>query len=338
MEKDNTTVLVIGEIDSKSQITSATLENICLARTLGSKVCVVIGFNAFDDNVNNVQNSLALSDNGANSVEFVDCGDQLIGAITGSVLAKRAQGNIDNGNSIIVIGSQTYNGRDVAAQTSVELNTSVLTNAQSIEIVDGEVLTTHLIFGGAKIAKAKMKNNNAAIILMKPKSTAIQSTEGVTCEVLYVESGNILNDSQTTKVLSQEKLEVEGVLLEDAKLVVSGGRGLGSKENYENLITTLANELKGATGASRAIVDAGWVPYSKQVGQTGKTVKPDIYFACGISGATQHQVGMKGSKKIVAINTDKDAPIFSISDISILGDVNNILPKLIDAVKAKKAK
>ena len=146
---------------------------------------------------------------------------------------------------------------------------------------------------------------------------------------------SVPGDVPTATVLATHVEEREGPQLDSAPIVVSGGRGLGDPAKFEEYIEALGKKLGAATGATRAIVDAGWVPYAKQVGQTGKVVKPNVYIAAGISGATQHLVGMKGSKNIIAINKDPEAPIFSVADLGIVGDVHKVLPALIEALNAK---
>ena len=171
------------------------------------------------------------------------------------------------------------------------------------------------------------------LVLERPKSFVAESAGGgaAAVETIAVPDGG---KSAGAKVVNRHVEEREGPSLDEAAVVVSGGRGLGEQEKFA-LVEDLAKLLNAAPGASRAIVDAGWVPYSYQVGQTGKVVKPTVYIAAGISGATQHMVGMKGSKNIIAINKDAEAPIFAVSDLGIVGDVHKVLPQLIEALKAR---
>ncbi len=200
---------------------------------------------------------------------------------------------------------------------------------------DGSLTTEHAIFGGSMVLRARFTDGPPGIYVVRAKSFAAEP--GVdreeTPEIVSVEVPDT-GASDAAKILTRHEEERSGPKLDEAGVVVSGGRGLGSAENYA-LIVELAQLLHGAPGASRAIVDAGWVPYAFQVGQTGKTVKPTVYIACGISGATQHMVGMKGAKNIIAINKDREAPIFTIADLGVVGDVTKVLPRLIEAIKAR---
>jgi len=231
----------------------------------------------------------------------------------------------------ILLGT-TYDGRDIAARLSVKLDKPVLTNNTDIEVADGIVVSTQ-IFGGTQIVKTKFAAGGPAIALFRPKSFVAEETGGGAAEVAALAVPDT-GAAGAAKLLNRHVEETSGPKLDEAAVVVSGGRGLGEAGKFE-LIEELAKLTKGAPGASRAIVDAGWVPYSYQVGQTGKVVKPTVYIAAGISGATQHMVGMKGSKNIIAINKDPEAPIFGIADLGIVGDVHKVLPKLIEALKAR---
>jgi electron transfer flavoprotein alpha subunit len=272
----------------------------------------------------------ALGEYGATTV--YDVGD-LAGALPGVPVASALQALIEGGNvpDAILIPA-TYDGRDVAGRLSAKLDVPVLTNVTGLVAGDG-LSSQHPIFGGSQIVTATFTGKGPGIFVIRAKSFAAESAGGGAANVVAAPAPDA-GASNAAKIVERHVEERSGPKLDEAPVVVSGGRGLGDAANYE-LIEQLAKLLKGAAGASRAIVDAGWVPYSHQVGQTGKTVKPTVYVACGISGATQHLVGMKGSKNIIAINKDQEAPIFSVADLGIVGDVHKVLPALIEALKAK---
>jgi electron transfer flavoprotein alpha subunit len=256
-----------------------------------------------------------------------DLSGSLPGVPVASALAKQVEDG--NGPDLILLGT-TYDGRDVAARLSVALDKPVVTNNTDIALEGDDVVVTEPVFGGTKLVKTKFTAGPPNIALIRPKSFAAESTGGGAAEVVSIE----VPDAGQAKVKNRHVEESTGPKLDEADVVVSGGRGLGEAGKYE-IIEQLAKSLKGAPGASRAIVDAGWVPYSYQVGQTGKVVKPTVYIAAGISGATQHLVGMKGSKNIIAVNKDPEAPIFSVADLGIVGDVHKVLPKLLEALQGR---
>ncbi len=231
-----------------------------------------------------------------------------------------------------ILFGTTYDGRDVAGRLSAKLDRTVSTNNVDLSEDGGALVTTEPIFGGVTNIQTKLTGDGPALVLLRPKSFApAEDASGAAAEVADLAVPDTGATGAAT-VKARHVEEREGPQLDAAAVVVSGGRGLGDAEKYE-MIETLAKLLKAAPGASRAIVDAGWVPYSYQVGQTGKVVKPTVYIACGISGATQHLVGMKGSKNIIAINKDAEAPIFSVADLGIVGDVHKVLPQVIEALQ-----
>jgi len=259
-----------------------------------------------------------------------DLGSRLVGVAAASAM----KALIDGGDKPdLILFPQNYDGRDTIARLSVKLGTTVLTNNIDIAVNGSEVVATTPIFGGNVLFATAFTGAGPHLASFRPKSFAAEECGGAAAQVVSV----TVPDAGATgaaKVTAVHVEETSGPKLDEANVVVSGGRGLGESKNYE-LVEELAKLLHGAPGASRAIVDAGWVPYSYQVGQTGKVVKPSVYIAAGISGATQHMVGMKGSKNIIAINKDKEAPIFAVADLGIVGDVHKVLPKLIEALKSR---
>jgi electron transfer flavoprotein alpha subunit len=259
-----------------------------------------------------------------------DIGSGLPGpAVAAGIAAQVSAGNTPDA----VLVPQTYDGRDIAGRLSARIDRPVLTNIVDLGEEAGSLVSEHAIFGGTEILKARFTGSAPGIYVVRAKSFAAEESGGGDAPVDTWQVPELGAEGSATVVASHVE-ESEGPKLDEAAVVVSGGRGLGDAGGYK-LIEDLAKLLKGAPGASRAIVDAGWVPYSHQVGQTGKTVKPTVYIAAGISGATQHMVGMKGAKNIIAINKDQEAPIFSIADLGIVGDVHKVLPKLIEALQQR---
>ena len=300
-------------------VSTITLELLAKARELGDVVAVHAGSDA-------EQVADELGAHGATTI--LTTGD-LNGGLEGPALASALAEKAATEAPTAVLFGTTYGGRDVAGRLSVKLDASVITNIVDLVESDG-LVGVEPVFGGATNVKTKFTGDKPGIFLVRPKSFNAEASNGssASVEVMTVPE---LGATGSAKVVSQFVEESDGPKLDEAGIVISGGRGLGEAEKFQ-LIEDLANKLGGAAGASRAIVDAGWVPYSYQVGQTGKVVKPDIYIAAGISGATQHMVGMKGSKTIIAINKDPEAPIFSIADLGIIGDVHKVLPALLEAL------
>ena len=245
-------------------------------------------------------------------------------ALSLSGVADKISEKINSDGIELVLASSTYVGRDIAGFLSVDLNSSPVSNVINFEVNDSIITTTNSIDGGESEYYTNV-TSKVKILIVRPKS--------------FEPVDVALNNNFTTLTIQNNDLTVDvhdifveeksGPQLEDSKIVISAGRGMVDVDNLK-YINELASKLNAAIGGTRAIVDAGWMPYSQQVGQTGKTVKPDVYIACGISGATQHQVGMKDSKFIIAINKDEEAPIFQIADLGIVGDTLSIIPKLIE--------
>ena len=306
------------------EATTASLELLTKARSLGGTVTAFVAGVAGGA-------VAALADHGAAKV--YETGD-LAGALPGAAVSAAMQAVIDGGDvPDLIMFPQNYEGRDVLSRLSVKLDRTVLTNSTDIT-VDGDSVTVQTpIFGGSKLVNSTFTGEAPFLAAFRPKSFEAAGGAGAAGELASAPVPDLGSTGGAT-VTAVHVEETSGPKLDEAAVVVSGGRGLGEADKFD-MVETLAKLLKGAPGASRAIVDAGWVPYSYQVGQTGKVVKPTVYIAAGISGATQHMVGMKGSKNIIAINKDKEAPIFGVADLGIVGDVHKVMPALIAALEAR---
>ena len=247
--------------------------------------------------------------------------------------AETVAGLIQKHNPAAMLFASSYTGRDLTANLSARLDCGAIADVGDFELKDGSVEATIPALGASYQNTSTLVSRGTKLLLVRPKSFEPKVNE----QTLSVEEVPATSDETLRKVHMKERVTVkrEGPQLEGAKTIVSGGRGLKGEENFA-MLKELADSLGGAVGATRAAVDAGWVPYAMQIGQTGKTVKPDLYIACGISGAVQHLSGMKTSKFIISINKDPEAPIFQYSDFGVVGDVFKVIPQLIDELKKRK--
>jgi len=252
-------------------------------------------------------------------------GDYLNGAHV-----KAAQAVVGAANPAAVFIGHTPNGRDLGARLAFRLGTGAAMDVMAVEADGGKLLATRSAYGGNARAQVSFVNQPAVLTVRAKSQEPLAAEAGKSGEVVNVAVD--VSDAKG-KVTGHEKIQSEGVRLEDAEVVVSGGRGLGGPEAFDQ-IESLANTLKGAVGASRAVCDLGWYPVANQVGLTGKVVSPNLYVAVAISGASQHMAGCGGSRNIVAINKDPDAPIFKAARFGIVGDWKQILPPLEAELKA----
>lgn len=252
----------------------------------------------------------------------------------------------------VILFPTTSRGRELAAMVAVDLKTGVLPDVTALEVQDGNVIATRPVYGGKLLAKAVCSARPQLVTLRVRAFSTPEADSSRTGNVNQVAAA-VSEDNISTKVSGYTESS-RGVSLNDAAVIVSGGRGVSNNPSLEppdgmdeneaeiwraqegfKLIGDLAGALGAAVGASRAAVDAGYIPYDQQVGQTGKVVSPDMYIACGISGAIQHQAGMRTSKVIVAINKDLEAPIFKMARFGVVGDLFEILPPLTESLRSR---
>jgi electron transfer flavoprotein alpha subunit len=237
----------------------------------------------------------------------------------------------DNDFSYALFGGGLL-GFEIGAGLTARLNAGVTMEVTAVNVADGKLVAERPILQDSQIADVGYVGEPGIII---GRLNAFDENEtGGTAEVEDVQV-ELSEWSTKARMVTRGEQRGADVNIEDANILVGGGRGLGKAENFE-LAEQLAESMGGAVAATRAVVDAGWYPYAAQIGQTGKTVAPDLYLALGISGAIQHKVGMQNSENILAINKDQNAPIFEFSDLGVVGDLHKIVPKLTEAIKAKK--
>jgi electron transfer flavoprotein alpha subunit len=318
-------VWIYAETSAEGKVEPGALENLTKTRELGSDVAaVVLGPGA-------TEAAPTLGRYGAETVYAGD--DPAYGEFVAQPHVHALESLVKEHQPELILFSPTYDSRDVAGRLQARLGSTLMSNVSDLLAPD---YAQTQIFGGSQTVDVSLSGPDPKLVIVRAKSFEASPAEGAGEPTVVPVKAQIPEEARKARRVERHEEQAAGPKLEEAKVVLSGGRGLQDAANFK-LLEELGEAIGGAAvGASRAVVDSGWVPYSMQIGQTGKTVKPEVYIAVGISGATQHLVGMKESKRIIAINKDKDAPIFQYADLGIVGDALKLLPEITAAIKAAK--
>jgi electron transfer flavoprotein alpha subunit len=314
-------VLVLVE-SADGTVKKATLELLTAARAIGEPAAVVVGKPGTAGALKG-----QLAEYGAAKVYVAESDD--IGAYSVAPKAEALAAVVAQASPAAVLVTSTAENKEVAARLAFKIGSGVLTDTVAVDAAGA----TQQIFGGAITVQSKVATG-VPVVTVRPNAYAPEPAAGAADEVAV--SFTVSDAGKAAKIV-ESVAEAKGSrpALSDASVVVSGGRGIGSADNFK-IIEDLADSLGAAVGASRAVVDAGWVPHTMQVGQTGVTVSPQLYIAVGISGAIQHRAGMQTSKTIVAINKDAEAPIFELADFGVVGDLFTVAPALTEEITKRK--
>jgi electron transfer flavoprotein alpha subunit len=319
-------VLILGELTDSKTLDPVTGELIAAAEQLGDGICVLLMGTGLDGAAGE---AIAL---GAGTIYTVE-DEALDGqAVDLQVLAMTQV--CQQVNPKVVLVGKTQNGRDIGPRVAFRLGAGLAQDCIRIGIAaeTGRVVATRPVYGGNAVATVTFSGNGTQVVLMRGKvyeAPVPDSSKTGEVVAISVDLGGSVNRVRSLRTVAQAS---EGVRLEDANIVVSGGRGLGGAEPFE-MVQELANILGGAMGASRAACDAGWLDHSYQVGLTGRTIAPNVYITVGISGASQHMAGCSGAKNVVAINKDREANIFKEATYGVVGDWQGVLPSFMETIR-----
>jgi electron transfer flavoprotein alpha subunit len=318
-------VWVYAEVTAGGDVHPEALELLTKARELDTDVsAVALGPGA-------TEAARTLGEHGAGTVHASD--DAVYAEFLAQPAAHALHQLVGRHDPELILFGSTYDSRDVAGRLQARTGSTLMSNVTDLLSTD---YAQTQIFGGSKIVDVTLGGPDPKLVIVRPKSFEAQPSDTGEATVVPVDV-EIPEELKRARRVERHEEEAAGPKMEDAKVIIAGGRGLQDPSNFK-VLEDLAGAIgNAAVGASRAVVDAGWVPYSLQIGQTGKTVKPEVYIAVGISGAIQHLVGMKESKRVIALNKDRDAPIFQYADLGLVGDALKLLPQITEAIRAARA-